>query len=184
MQMEQLTNEKLEVEFFLSVDDFVHIALKVNSSVQPNTLTTYAYYFFLISNVILFPVFLWLGDYFVLGAIVFALNVAAVTYLIPKLNADGYREYYRQLIGDREDHPATVELSVEGINYVADEGQCFWPWKRITEIEETPESIYFYFEGNGIAVRKTGFAYFEQQEVFTRFARHQLENHRPREIGA
>ena len=169
--MEELPNEKLTVEFYPSVDDYVHIASKISGSVPPKTLTTYAYYLFLAINVVVFPAFLFANELVLAGTLVLILNFAAVAFLIPRVNPDSFREYYKEIFGDRERHVARVELSGEGVNYFADDGESFWPWKRITEIEETPDAIYFFFQGNGFAARKSGFVYLEEQKSFLDAAR-------------
>lgn len=158
------------VEFYPSVDDQVHVALRIGGSVNTDTIATKAYQLFLIINVIAFPAFLLLQQYVFWAASVFVLNLAAIFLLIPRVNSDSHKKYYSQLYGNRENVPARVDLTNEGILYTADGGYSFWPWNRIDSIEETNESIYFYFDGNGFAVRKSGFAYDEQKKLFLDFA--------------
>jgi hypothetical protein len=169
--MEQLPSDKLTVEFYPSVDDYVHIALRVSGSARPSTLTAYAYYAFLLVNLIAFPVFLSYVDYPITAFAVFTVNTAALLLLIPRVNKSSFEEYYSQIIGDREKAVARVVLSIEGVRYTADGGEFFMPWDRITEIEDTPDAIYLYFPGNGFGVRKTGFAYVEDEKYFLQSAR-------------
>ena len=41
----------------------------------------------------------------------------------------------------------------------------------VNVLEENDEAIFFFFAGNGFAVRKSGFAYRGEQDAFTRLAR-------------
>jgi len=122
----------------------------------------------------MFPAFLWLSDYLLAGLIVFILNLGALMFIIPRVNSSGFRKYYEHLIGNREKEIATVRLTDDGLSYAADDAESFWPWKRITNVEETDESIYFYFDGNGCAVRKSGFPYKEDADRFVTFAKEKL----------
>lgn len=184
IQTEQPSSKTFTVEFYPSVDDYAYLASKISGSVPTPTITGYAYYLFLLLNVIAFPAFLWINDYELTGFVVFTLNVAALIFLIPRVNSDSYRKYYEHLFGDRENEIARVILSSAGAKYIADGGESFWPWRRITEIEETAESIYFYYDGNGFAVRKSGFAYSEEQKAFIDFARQSLQMNQANQIAA
>jgi len=161
----------MSVEFYPSLEDHVHIALRISSSARPKPLTRHAYNFFLTLNAIVFPSFLFFNDYMLLGLVVFGLNLVALLFIVPRVNPDTFRSYYSQLYGHRENKIARVDLTDNGIRYTADGGEGFWPWHRINDIEETDDAIYFYFDGNGFAVRKAGFAYLEEKDAFVEFAR-------------
>ena len=163
-------SDSYSVEFYPSTDDYVHIALKTSASVPTPALIKIGYKAFLIINAVGFPTFLWLNEFFLAGFLLFGLNLVALAWVIPWFAAGGLRRYYEHTVGSREKHVARVDLTPEGINYSADDAELFWPWRRITSIEETDESIYFYFPGNGIAVRKSGFAYHEEQVEFLKAA--------------
>ena len=167
----ELPSDSLSVEFYPSVDDYVHIAERVSSSIKTPTLIQYAYQFFLFVNAAAFPAFLWFSEYYIAGILILAINIAALSWLIPWFARDGYRAYFEQVIGPREREIARAELNSEGIRYTSDDGESFLPWRRITAIEETDDAIFFFFAGNGFAVRKSGFAYRGEQEAFTRLAR-------------
>lgn len=171
-----------KVEFYPSVDDHVHIANRLSSSVPTSTLTVYSYYAFLFLNTIVFPVFLWFNEYLLAGLIVFLLNILTLMFIVPRANSDSYRKYYEHLYGNRENEIATVELSSAGINYYSDGAETFWPWQRINSIEETDQSIYFFHEGNGFAVSKSGFAYPHDSTEFIDFARNSLTEVRTKQI--
>ena len=181
--MEQVPGDKLSVEFYPSVDDYVHISLKVSGSTRPSTVSLYAYQAFLFINAIVFPAFLLFAGYVTAAFVVFVLNAAAVLLLVPRVNADSFKEYYEQIIGDREKSVARVALSPEGVRYTADGGESFMPWHRITDIEETAEAIYFFFAGNGFGVRKSGFAYKEDEKLFLDSARRLLGDTKRLELG-
>jgi hypothetical protein len=101
-------------------------------------------------------VFLWFNEYLLAGLIVFLLNMVALMFMIPRVNSDGFRRLYEHLFGNRENEVATAELSSQGIRYHSDGFESFWSWRRINSIEETDQSIYFFVDGNGFAVRKMG----------------------------
>ena len=166
------------VEFYPSTDDYIHIALKTSQSVPTPAPLKLAYQAFLIINAVGFPVFLWLNEFFVAGFILLAMNLVAVSWLIPWFMSGGLRKYYEHTVGPRENKIARVEITREGINYWADDAEAFWPWRRITSIEETDEAIFFFFPGNGVAVRKSGFAYHEEQVDFVNAAHRYLDDSR------
>jgi hypothetical protein len=154
------------VEFYPSADDYVHIASKIGAEVPTPPLIKYSYLFFLLLNTVGFPAFLWFNDFLLAGVLLLALNIVALQWVIPWFTTGSLRKYYEHTMGPREKSVARVELSAEGVSYSSDEAETFWPWRRILAIEETDEAIYFYFLGNGFAVRKSGFAYRDEQVAF------------------
>lgn len=167
------------MEFYPSADDYVHIASKNSQSVPTPKVFRFVYKTFLIINAIGFPAFLWLNDFFLIGFLLLIVNIAVLVWLIPWFTSTSLRLYYEHTVGPRENKVVRVDLTPEGINYSADDAQAFWPWRRITSIEETDESIFFYFLGNGFAVRKSGFVYHEDEVAFVRAANSYLEASRP-----
>lgn len=167
-------SDSFAVEFYPSVDDYVHIAERLNASFKTPPRIQYVYQSFLAINTVVFPGFLWFNEYYLAGILILAVNVAALSWLIPWSMRDGYRDYYKEVIGPRENTIARVELDSEGIRYSSEDGESFTPWRRMTGLEETDDAIFFFFLGNGFAVRKSGFAYRAEQEAFTRFARSNL----------
>lgn len=165
------------VEFYPTVDDQVYVSLQINNAVKPKAATNYAFQAFLFINAIAFPAYLLFSGYVVATAIVFAINFVAFTFILPRANTDHHRDYYQQLFGDREKYPARVELTTEGVNYSAEGGTSFWPWRKIRGIEETNEAIYFFIDGNGFGVQKSGFAYREEERAFFEFAQEQMRRH-------
>lgn len=188
--VEQLTTESISrtpvvrhsVEFYPTVDDQVYVSLRIDDAVKPKAITTYAYQAFLFINAIAFPAFLLFSDYRLAAAVVFVFNVAAVIMIIPRANTDYHRDYYQQLFGGREKFPARVELTLEGVNYTSEGGTSFWPWRTIRAIEETKEAIYFFIDGNGFGVQKSGFAYRDDERAFFEFAQEQVRAHRQRTL--
>ena len=163
------------VTFYPSVDDHVHIAERVGKAVKVSPWSKIVYQAFLFLNGILFPVFLWFHDYWLLGFLVFAIEVVALLFITGRVNRDSYKDYYSQLYGNREKEIATVDVTEHGITYSSDGGSSFWPWYRFILIEETDDSVYFFYHGNGFAVRKSGFSYKEDAADFLAFARRSLE---------
>ena len=163
------------IEFYPSIEDFVHVSARINDSAYKPAASSYLFYTFLLMNGIVFPVYLFLSDQFLAGVAVFVLNLAALLFLMPKVNPDAYRKYYESLYGDRDEHIATVELTQDGIGYSSDDAEMFWYWGRIKSIEETDNSIFFFDKCNGFGVRKNGFPYREQEIAFIDFARERIE---------
>jgi len=174
--------DSYSVEFYPSADDYAYIASTISKSVPVPPLIKYSYQLFLIVNAVFFPAFLWLNEFLIAGILVAALNVIALSRILPWVSSTGLRKFYDHVFRNRESEVARVEITSEGIHYSANGAETFWPWQRINAIEESDESIYFFFDGNGIAVRKSGFAYRDQQMEFLGFARQALEEHRSREI--
>lgn len=159
------------VEFYPSLDDYIYVSTKLTASIPSKPITTYAYYAFLLLNTIVFPAFLWLNGYFVGGLFVFIVNMVAVAVLVPRVNSDAMRRYYAILFGKREERIARVELSNDGILYSANDSYMFWGWETIEYVEETEDSLFVFSEGNGIGIRKNGFAYQDEQRQFLDFAK-------------
>lgn len=178
MKTETPDHNSYTVTFYPSVDDHVHVAERIGNAVKVSPWSIYAYQAFLFLNGILFPVFLWFNDYWLLGIIVFAIEVLALLFITGRVGRDSYKDYYSQLYGNRESEIATVEVNESGITYSSDGGYSFWPWYRLTLIEETEKSVYFFYHGNGFAVRKSGFSYKEDAVAFVAFSRTSLERAR------
>lgn len=174
---------EISVDFYPSVDDQVYVALKIGATAKNGTFITFCYQLFLILNCIAFPAFLLYSDLALWGGLVFLINVFVVIFTLPRSNANAFRKYYESLYADRENNVATVTLSAAGINYQSDGAQTFWPWKRIRNVEETADAIYFFFDGNGFGVRKNGFAYIEDQNDFVQFARTNQGGHQLRDFA-
>jgi len=176
------TDVRHTVEFYPTVDDQVYVSLRINDAVKPKAITTYAFQAFLFVNAVAFPAFLLFSGYVVAAAIIFAINFVAFTFILPRANTDHHRDYYQQLFGEREKFPARVELTTEGVNYSAEGGTSFWPWRKIRGIEETAEAIYFFIDGNGFGVQKSGFAYRDDERAFFEFAQEQVRRHQQRSL--
>lgn len=184
--MSQTQQEKTSVhsvEFYPSVEDYLYIATRIGGSVPAGTVAGYSYYIFLFLNTIAFPAFLWINDHFAAGLAVLAVNIASIIFVIPRVRSDGYRKYYQHLFGDRGSRIAKVLLNGDGVMYESEDGYAFWPWHRIESVEETEESIYFFFEGNGFAVRKSGFAYMEDANRFMEYSRQNVKLARPQLVA-
>lgn len=173
---------ELHVEFYPTVEDHVHIAQRIGGSVKQKRSALWAYWFFLLVNVIAFPAFLLFEQYVLSAVFIFVLNGALVLFFVPKAESDSLREYYSQVFGNREDVLARVDLTDEGIHYSADGAASFWPWGRVSGVEETESSIYFYLDGNGFAVRKSGFVYHEDARSFFEYAETRFDRTRHRSL--
>jgi len=130
--MQQETSNLLRVEFYPTVDDYVYVAAKINDRVPSTPFSIYAFHIFALINLVLFPAFLWYSDQFLLGTFVFMLNVSFVILYLPRVNKSAYKEYYEQLLGNIETKIAIVELLPEGLQYLHDGVETFYPWKKFT----------------------------------------------------
>lgn len=165
-------SNSLQVEFFPSADDYAYIASRISNSVPRPSAVRYAYQAFLLVNAIVFPAFLWFLEYYLVGFLILVLNAILLRVVLPWMGSVGLKSFYEHTFGDRERHVVNVELNSEGIEYASENGTLFLPWRRVVSIEENDDALFFFFEGNGIAVRKSGFAYREAQVEFLNFARH------------
>ena len=167
---ENLTGLPVSVEFYPSVEDQVHVALRfAQSSVADRGVRVYQAFLFV--NAVAFPAFLLMQGYVIWAVAIFLINLIALLFVLPRADRDSYKKYYETQFGNRENVPARVELTNDGVSYAADGGYCFWPWERIVSVEETAESIYFYQDGNGFGVRKSGFAYRDEERSFFEIAK-------------
>ena len=176
-QMDMPDEKTLTVEFYPSIDDLVYVALQIGKSYRSRTSSTVALQFLLALNAIGFPAFLIFSEQVLAGALIFFVNVVIFVFAGPRANSDNLREYYQHIYPDREKVIATVRLSEEGITYTADEGSSFWPWKRLKGIEDTTDALFFYFDGHGFGVRKSGFAYKDEESRFIAFANQLAQRH-------
>lgn len=178
---DSISEPRFSVEFYPSIDDYVYIATKFgNTSEKPISL--YFYQAFLLVNCIGLPAFLIFSGYVFTGLVVFVLDFVALAFIIPKVNKDTSRSYFEKTYGAREQRRAQVDLFDHGLLYTADKCYSFWTWEKIEAIEETAEAIIFYLEGNGVSVRKSGFAYGEQSKLFLDFSRDRFESEKSQKL--
>ncbi len=167
----------LRVEFYPSVNDCVHVAERINeAAAAAPALLVYVYYGFLGLNLFGVPMLLWFADRFLLGLLVFALNLTATLFLLPNVNRSQYKAYYESLHSECEKHIATVDLNDQGVTYASRGNEFFFPWANIPEIEVTGDSIHLYYEHNAVSVQKSGFPYKEAEDQFLSFARDRVSD--------
>lgn len=168
------SSESYTVEFYPAIDDLVYISEKLSTATPSPHLTTWLYQAFLIVNGIVFPVFLMLNGSPWWGLAVFLLNLLAILFLVPRVSGDTTRKYYVSLMPTYENELAKVTLDHKGVTIKVRRSASFIEWAEFVSIEETEETIFLFTKANGFAIRKSGFAYKEQErEIFT-FANAQL----------
>jgi len=171
-----ITGSSYSVEFYPSIDDLVHITQATRKSYKLPFVSQYALQIFLFINMIGFPATLWFFGWFLAGLLVLALNLGIAGLFIPTILKADYRRFFATLYGNFENEIVRVEVSERGLGSTHLGDSSFHLWKNVKRIEETQESIFFYFaNGRGIAVRKSGFAYDKQKNEFLGFARQQLK---------
>jgi hypothetical protein len=161
----------LKVSFYPNTDDLAHISEKINRAYKSGGISVYALQAFIVLNLTGIPAVLWFFDAFLLGFAAFVINAAYLLAVLPALRRQDYRTYFRTMFSSIENHLVEVELTDEGVCCRYDDDTSFHAWKSITLLEETKHGIYFFFEHNGLAVAKTGFAYDDEKDRFLAFAK-------------
>lgn len=174
----------LRVEFYQSVDDFVKIAEKMANEFPLPSFGKLALQGFVVLNQIGTPAILFAFDLWLPAVIVFVLNTLLLVGVLPAINKADYRRYYLHHFKDLERHIATVEIHPRGLWYQAGSASSFISWDNFTSVEEEEETIYFYMlGGNGIPVRKNGFAYEVDKNEFVALALERVGSRRELEHG-
>lgn len=163
--------ETLKVSFYPSTDDFAHIAEQINKPAKLAATSQYALIAFLVLNLMGLPLTLWYFEYVLSGMAVFLLSVIFAMLFLPALIKADYRKYYRAMFASMENDVVEVELTGDGIWCRHSGDFSFHGWTNIKRIEESRQSIYFFFEHSGLAVNKTGFAYDGEKDRFLTFAK-------------
>lgn len=167
--------EMLAVEFYPSVEDFVHISQTHAKKYPLPALTKIGLQAFFLLNAVGVPAVLIYSNNFIAALAVFLVNIALTVFVVPSLVKTDYRRFYRHYFGDLENEVVRIELHPTGVacKHLAD--SSFYAWKNFTYLEETKDAILFYMTGGrGVAVRKNGFAYASQIDEFLAFARQRL----------
>lgn len=162
------------VEFYPSIDDLVYVSERLATSAPSPHLTTRLYQLFLIVNGIVFPSFLMFNGWPWWGFAVFVLNLLAILFLVPRVSGDNTRKYYNSLLPTYEDELEKVTIDNNGLTIKVRRSTSFIEWDEIVSIEENEESIFLFTKANGVAIRKSGFAYKEQEREMFTFAKAQL----------
>ncbi len=113
------------VEFYPSIDDYVHVATRLNRAVSDSHFYISSWYIFVLVNVISFPAYLFISGHVVAGALIFGVNILFLIFFPSGRNKLTYQKFYNELIGDREKSVATVEISDEELPYPQDNGEHF-----------------------------------------------------------
>lgn len=166
----------LKVSFYPSTDDYAYIAQKVNSTYKFPSRAQYALQAFLLLNMIGLPAVLWYFDQLLAGLAAFVISSLFAILFLPAILRLDYRHYFSSLFGDIENELAEVELTDEGIWCRHSESSSFNSWKKIKRLEEHKQSIFFFFDHNGIAVAKSGFAYDDEKNRFLTFAKQHVKD--------
>lgn len=166
----------LKVSFYPSTDDYAYIAQKVNSAYKFPARAQYALNAFLLLNMIGLPAVLWYFDQLLAGLAAFIISSLFAIVFLPAILQLDYRQYFSSLFGDIENELAEVELTNEGIWCRHSESSSFNSWKKIKRLEEHKQSIFFFFDHNGIAVAKSGFAYDDEKNRFLTFAKQHVKD--------
>lgn len=166
----------LKVSFYPNTDDLAHISERINRSYRLPSKANQALQAFVVFNLVGMPAVLWFFDAFFVGIAIFLVNVVVALALLPALRRVDYRQYFRAMFSNIEDDLVEVELTDEGVWCRRADDHSFHSWKSIKLLEETKDAIYFFFEHNGIAVAKTGFAYDEEKDLFLGKAKQHVRN--------
>ena len=176
-------SKPITVEFYPSLDDYAYVATSIHNRALSPPIYKYATYAFLLVNLIAFPAYLFFTLHLFAGVFIFVLNFVIVNIFLPQLLRSSVRDFYERHIPERENKIAVVELSESGVRYWQDDIETYYAWKRFTNIEETADSIFFFYSGNGFGVRKSGFAYRQLERDFYTFAYSKIVPSRPQISG-
>ena len=166
--------ESIKVSFYPAVDQYADIAYKINETHKFPTRAQHALTAFIALNMIGLPLTLWYFDYFLTGAAIFLLNIAFAIIFLPGILQADYRSYFRSAFGSIEDDMVEVELTNDGLWCRRSDDFSFVSWTSVKRIEESKQSINFYFEHTGVAVNKAGFAYDAEKDRFLSFAKNHV----------
>jgi hypothetical protein len=161
------------VEFYPSIEDYVHVAKIQNEKHAALTSwSKFTFQAFFVVNTILPPVVLAIFQYPIAAFIWFLLDVILAAVFLPAIVKADYRRFYRSVYGEEfENQLVKVELTHDGIFCRHLYDFSFHDWKSVTGIEETDEAIFVNLKTSSLPVRKSGFPYIERQNEFTAFAR-------------
>lgn len=152
-------------------DDFIHISRVVSSAASYSRRAELVFHSFLVINAIFVPALLIYLDYWKIGLAIFIINILVVIYLVPmdqrKAETDYFREFYDDISGD-ERHE--MELSEKGINYRCPGHGVFVAWDFITEIRESPDTLFFFTKHGGYPLRKSAFGSSDVEKGFVEYA--------------
>ncbi len=164
-----------KVSFYPSTDDYAYIAQKVSSAQEFPKLGQYGLQAFLAVNMFALPLVLWYFDQFLVGLIVFALELLFSIAILPSLMTSDFKQHYRTIYSGVEKDLLEVELTDEGLWCRHPATKVFVEWSEVKRIEETKSSIYFFFDHNGMVVAKSGFAYDDEKNRFLSFAKRHVK---------
>ncbi|MBP6002936.1 MAG: hypothetical protein KA746_05830 [Pyrinomonadaceae bacterium] len=147
----------MKVKFVPRLADYMFIAESLQAGRQYDVVLRWVYSIFLLINSIVFPAYLFLNEKLLVGVGIFLFNLAAYFVLTSvywnKRISRTFEERYRHLLED----PIEVELSNAGVIITHLGNSSIAIWKNFTHVEETDESIYYYFTHNALFVRKDAF---------------------------
>jgi len=165
------------VEFYPAIEDYVDFAEINSNRFPPPSLARFSMQTFLLLNVIGLPAILFLFDFGPLALAVFVLNVALSSFIIPNMLKVDLRRFYNAVSPELENTLLRVELRPDGLVSASGEARSFFSWKSVSAIDETKNAIIFTLNGGqGIAVRKTGFAYEGDIRAFFTYANERLNS--------
>ena len=166
----------LKVSFYPTTDDLAYVVEKINKSYRLPSRAQYALQIYLAVNLVGLPLVLWNYDAVLAGLAVFLINLGFALVFLPAIIRSDYRRYFRVMYGGIENEIVEVELTDEGVWCRHSGDSSFHAWKNIKLLEETKQSIYFFFDKNGMAVSKTGFAYDDEKDRFLTFAKKHVKD--------
>lgn len=166
----------VKISFYPETDDLAYVAEQVNKSYKFPKRAAYTFQAFLFLNFIGLPAVLLYFELVIAALVVFALNLLFAIVFTPTILRADYRRYFRSMFQSIENELAEVELTDNGVWCRHADCMSFYSWNKIKRLEETKQSIYFFFEHTGLAVTKSGFAYDEEKNRFLAFAKRHVKD--------
>lgn len=164
----------MKVEFIPHVTDYMFIAESLQAGQQYDGLLRWVYSLFLLINAIIFPAYLFMNEHFLLGVGIFFFNLASYFVLTSVYWNKRITRTFEERYGHLLESPIEVELSNAGIVTTQLGNSSIAIWKNVTHVQETDESIYFYFTHNALFVRKEAFDSPGDLESFKSFAKERM----------
>lgn len=174
--------KRIIVEFYQSVEDYVHIAEKVNKDYPLHQLVKLSLQAFVLVNLVGAPALLFFFEHLPAALLVFLVNLALTVVIVPYLTRVDFRRFYNYYYPDLEKSLTQIEIDETGVHVASSSDSGFYSWGNFKAMEVGNEAFYLYMSGGrGIAVRKSAFAYHEKAAEFTEFVQQQISRTRSKE---
>ena len=173
----------MQVQFEYTIDDMVDVQLRVLKRSRAARAWRWRDLVVtsLLTGAVLFAV---IPEGLVVRAIMGGIGLSLGALLYPIMNERTVRRRLRKFceekVGSSKTFLCEVELNDSGVHTKSNGTQIIYPWEKVTEVEETAESVDLYSEFGGLlVVRKRAFTSTEEQEKFVELANRYVKASHP-----